>query len=85
LPAKFRKEKVWIALKVDLIINPAAYTAVDRAEDEPELAFRINAGAPAELARYAQGGTTPRKSCQPTTPADRACRPLTVTMFWFPS
>ena len=40
-------------LEVDLIINPAAYTAVDRAEDEPELAFRINAEAPAELARWA--------------------------------
>jgi len=40
-------------LDVDLIINPAAFTAVDRAEDEPELAFRVNAEAPAELARWA--------------------------------
>jgi dTDP-4-dehydrorhamnose reductase len=39
--------------KPDLIINPAAYTAVDRAEDESELALRINAEAPAELARWA--------------------------------
>jgi dTDP-4-dehydrorhamnose reductase len=39
--------------KADLIINPAAYTAVDRAEDEPELAFRINAEAPDVLARWA--------------------------------
>jgi dTDP-4-dehydrorhamnose reductase len=39
--------------KPDLIINPAAYTAVDRGEDESELALRINAEAPAQLARWA--------------------------------
>lgn len=37
----------------DLIINPAAYTAVDRAESEPDLAMRINAEGPATLAREA--------------------------------
>lgn len=36
-----------------LIINPAAYTAVDRAESEPELAQAINATAPAVLAKEA--------------------------------
>ena len=46
-------------LEVDLFINPAAYTAVDRAEDEPELAFRINAEAPAELARWAARHNVP--------------------------
>lgn len=40
-------------LKPDLIINPAAYTAVDRAEDETELAFTINAEAPARMAGWA--------------------------------
>ncbi|MDC7691565.1 dTDP-4-dehydrorhamnose reductase [Vogesella indigofera] len=36
-----------------IIVNPAAYTAVDRAEDEPALAHAINAEAVAELARWA--------------------------------
>lgn len=37
----------------DLIINAAAHTAVDQAESEPELAFAINATAPALLAEAA--------------------------------
>ena len=39
--------------KPDLIINPAAYTAVDKAESEPELAHAINAIAPQTLAQEA--------------------------------
>jgi len=40
-------------LAPDLVVNPAAYTAVERAEDERELAFRINAEAPGAIARWA--------------------------------
>lgn len=37
----------------EAVINAAAYTAVDQAEDEPEHAFRINADAPSEIAAAA--------------------------------
>lgn len=36
------------------VVNAAAYTAVDRAESEPELAFAINGRAPGILAREAR-------------------------------
>ena len=39
--------------KPDIIINPAAYTKVDQAENEPELASQINAVAPQVLAEKA--------------------------------
>jgi dTDP-4-dehydrorhamnose reductase len=34
----------------DMVINAAAYTAVDKAESEPELALAVNAEAPAAIA-----------------------------------
>lgn len=41
-------------VKPALIINAAAYTAVDRAETEPEMAMRINGEAPGVLAEEAK-------------------------------
>lgn len=46
-------------LAPDVIVNPAAYTAVDRAEDERELAFMVNAEAPGVLARWAADHAVP--------------------------
>lgn len=43
----------------DLIINPAAYTAVDRAEDERDIAFLVNAEAPRVLAQWAAERAVP--------------------------
>jgi dTDP-4-dehydrorhamnose reductase len=37
----------------DVVVNAAAYTAVDRAEDEPDLAFAVNAAAAEALASAA--------------------------------
>jgi len=37
-------------LRPTLVVNAAAYTAVDRAEDEPELAMAVNGVAPAVIA-----------------------------------
>jgi len=46
-------------LQPALILNAAAYTAVDKAESEPLLAARLNSKVPAQLAEYAkQAGAT---------------------------
>jgi dTDP-4-dehydrorhamnose reductase len=42
------------AIKPDIIVNAAAYTAVDKAEQEPELCHAINATAPGILAELAR-------------------------------
>ncbi len=46
-------------LAPDLIINPAGYTAVDKAEDEPELAMRVNGEAPGIMAGWAAEHAVP--------------------------
>lgn len=45
---------ITLAAKPDLIVNAVAYTAVDKAESEPQLAQRINAEAPGILAEAAR-------------------------------
>ncbi len=47
------REKVRL-VKPTIIVNAAAYTAVDRAEEEPELAMAINGTAPGILAEEAK-------------------------------
>ena len=42
------------SVQPELIVNAAAYTAVDRAESEPELALRVNAQAPGVMALQAR-------------------------------
>ena len=46
-----RGEELVLEAKPDLVINPAAYTNVDGAEDNEETAFKVNANAPRALAK----------------------------------
>jgi len=43
--------RIILERKPDTVINAAAYTAVDKAEDEPELANVVNGDAPGEMAK----------------------------------
>ena len=52
-------EKLLEKVKPDLIVNPAAYTLVDKAESEPVIAHAINAGAPEVLAKFASRRNIP--------------------------
>ena len=45
-------ESVLDAARPNTIINAAAYNLVDRAEDEPDLAYVVNALGPRALAKY---------------------------------
>ena len=39
-------------LQPDVIVNPAGYTAVDKAESDEQTAYAVNAGAPAVMAKW---------------------------------
>jgi dTDP-4-dehydrorhamnose reductase len=45
-------DKTLNRVQPDVVINPAAWTAVDRAEDEPGFAARLNAELPGWIARW---------------------------------
>jgi dTDP-4-dehydrorhamnose reductase len=49
---KNRIKHVLARLSPAVVINAAAYTHVDRAEDEPDRAYAVNADGPAYLARF---------------------------------
>jgi dTDP-4-dehydrorhamnose reductase len=51
--------KILDHLAPSIIVNAAAYTAVDRAEDEPALAVAVNAKAPGVIARWAAARAIP--------------------------
>ncbi|MEN5207867.1 dTDP-4-dehydrorhamnose reductase [Stenotrophomonas terrae] len=46
-------------LQPSMVVNAAAYTAVDKAEQEPEAAFRANAQAPGAIARWCAAHNVP--------------------------
>ncbi|WNM19665.1 dTDP-4-dehydrorhamnose reductase [Flavobacterium capsici] len=51
-------ETIFSKYKPDFCINAAAYTAVDKAESEPEIAFEINVNGPKNLAKVCKLNNT---------------------------
>ena len=54
LPIRMRFDAPFVKCSPDIIINPAAYTAVDKAESDPELAMAVNGIAAGIFAEEAQ-------------------------------
>lgn len=50
----FAVEKLLAASRARIVVNAAAYTAVDRAETDADAAYALNARLPERLARYAK-------------------------------
>ena len=52
--------RAWVrGFAPSVIVNAAAHTAVDKAESEPDLAYAVNAWAPAAMARACQARRLP--------------------------
>jgi dTDP-4-dehydrorhamnose reductase len=58
-------------IKPTLIINPAAYTDVEKAESEPELAMRINSEVPTVMAEEARKSGSTMTECSRSMPTVR--------------
>jgi dTDP-4-dehydrorhamnose reductase len=57
-----REESIATAMhreRPDIVVNAAAYTAVDRAESEPDAAWAVNCSGPALLAAACRGAAIP--------------------------
>lgn len=52
-------DKSLARVKPDLVVNPAAWTAVDRAEDEPAMALKLNRDLPGWLGAWCAGHDVP--------------------------
>ena len=60
----------------DIIANPAAYTAVDKAESEPDLAHAINGRAPAQPVARSSLAVSTASAVPSACGATRACSPM---------